>query len=191
LKALSSASDEGRSAVAAARPIAARLRAAATLIPHVAQVGAAVTNSLRATGGVERINQFVWIGTAAMARFDATSHIIPSYQLAMGDCNLYATTPVDGCSAHWVGSAAAKATAKRKAHHRKKRAHRKRSRTRDAVARPVQPGDTGGDGGSAPGNQVPSLPKLPDLPQVPGVNPPQVPAKPDPDKKLLDFLLGK
>ena len=191
LKALSSASDEGRSAVAAARPIAARLRAAATLIPHVAQVGAAVTNSLRATGGVERINQFVWIGTAAMARFDATSHIIPSYQLAMGDCNLYATTPVAGCSAHWAGSTAAKAAAKTKARRHRKRTHRKRSRTPHEGARPLQPGDTGAGGGSTPGNQLPALPKLPNLPQVPGVNPPQVPVKPDPDKKLLDFLLGK
>src|SRR4051812_21292350 len=136
LSALASASDEGRRAVAVARPVAPRLRAAAALIPHVAQVGTAVTNSLRATGAVEGINTFVWLATAATGRFDATSHIVPSYQLG-GVCNTYATTPVDGCSAHWSGSAAdrAQTAPKKKRRHHHRRVPRKRGVT------PRQEGD--------------------------------------------------
>jgi ABC-type transporter Mla subunit MlaD len=192
LSALSSASDEGRRAVAAARPIAARLRAAATLIPHVATVGAAVTKSLRDTGAVERINQFAWLGAASMARFDATSHIVPSYQIG-GLCNTYATKPAAGCSAHWAGSAADKARATAKPKHR----HRaRRHRNRSAVPHPdgSDPSGSGDSTGSAPSQSLPSVPKLPDLPQVPGVKPPQVPGtgeRQDPADKLLDFLLGK
>jgi phospholipid/cholesterol/gamma-HCH transport system substrate-binding protein len=196
LSALESASDEGRQAVSAARPVATRLRSASTLIPHVAQVADAVVTSLKDAGGVEAINTFAWLGTAAMARFDKTSHIIPSYQLTVGTCNVYATEPVDGCSAHWAGSAAAKAAAKeRKAkRHTAKRKHR-RHLTPDEGVTPRQPGDTGS--GSAPSTQLPSLPKLPDLPPLPGgVKPPQLPGsgsgdRDDSAEKLLDFLMGK
>jgi virulence factor Mce-like protein len=188
LTALSSASDEGRRAVAAARPVATRLRAAATLIPHVSEVGTAVLNSLRATGAVERINEFAWLGAASMARFDTTSHIVPSYQIAAGDCNLYATTPVAGCSAHWAGSAAAKAKAMRK--HREARRHSQRRRTPHQGATPLQPEN---NAGSAPSQSVPSVPKLPAVPPLPDVKAPDLPGKgdKDPADKLLEFLLGK
>jgi ABC-type transporter Mla subunit MlaD len=195
LAALESASDEGRRAVEAARPVATRLRAASALIPHVSQVGTEVLDSLRASGGVEGINTFVWLAAAATARFDATSHIVPSYQLS-GQCNLYATTPVAGCSAHWAGSAAdrAEASAKR-AHKRHRTARRHRAAVpREEGVRPLQEGDTAP--GSAPANPLPSLPKLPDLPPLPGVKPPSPPdsgsgERDDPSEKLLDFLLGK
>jgi ABC-type transporter Mla subunit MlaD len=197
LSALESASDEGRQAVTAARPVATRLRSASTLIPHVARVADAVVTSLKKAGGVEAINTFAWLGTAAMARFDKTSHIIPSYQLTVGTCNLYATEPVDGCSAHWAGSAAAKAAAKKARKHRKaKRKHRRRGVPRMEGSGPSGSGDTGS--GSAPSTQLPSVPKLPDLPPLPGgVKPPQLPGggsggnRDDSAEKLLDFLMGK
>jgi ABC-type transporter Mla subunit MlaD len=187
LSALRSASDQGRRAVAAARPVATKLRAAGHLIPHVAQVAAEVTNSLRATGAVEGINKFAWLGAASMARFDATSHIVPSYQLT-GTCHVYATTPTPGCSAHWKGSKAALAAVK--AEHKKKakaRTHRRRSRSRrapDATTPPQSPQPTQPTQ-PAPANPIPALPKLPDipLPDLPG-------KKDDPAQKLLDFLMG-
>jgi hypothetical protein len=152
-----------------------------------------VLDSLRATGGVERINEFAWLGAASMARFDATSHIVPSYQIAAGDCNLYATTPVAGCSAHWSGSAAAEVKAKRaRKHHRAKR-----QRHRQGVPGLEVPGTSGpvdSGGGSAPTQSLPSVPKLPDVPPLPDVKAPNLPGqgnKQDPADKLLDFLLGK
>lgn len=197
LSALRSASDEGRSAVKAARPAATRLRAASRLMPHVAEVADAVVTSLKNAGGVEAINTFAWLGTAAMARFDKTSHIIPSYQLAVDTCNLYATKPVEGCSAHWAGSAAAKAAAK-KARKQKSRARGRRDRGGSAGDEPASAApESGGQQPTTPGGQPPSLPKLPDLPPLPGgIKPPQ-PAgsgpgeRDDATQKLLDFLMGK
>jgi ABC-type transporter Mla subunit MlaD len=188
LRALESASDEGRRAVKVARPVATRLRAAAALIPHVAQVGTAVTNSLRATGGVEGIETFVWLAAATTARFDAVSHIVPSYQLTVDTCNTYATTPVAACSAHWPGSAANRAAAAAKA----RRAHRHGRSPRKAVPHPEEgsdPSATDTTPATAPAGPLPALPKLPDLPlpQLPGLRP----APKDTTDKLLDFLMGE
>jgi virulence factor Mce-like protein len=191
LAALRSASDEGRRAVAAAGPIATRLRAAAALMPHAAKVGTAVTNSLRATGAVEGINEFVWIATAATARFDKTSHIVPSYQLQQDTCNLYATTPVAACSAHWAGSAADRAQAAAKRKHRSKA--RKHHARRGGASAPEGSSPSDSSPGSQPGDSL-TLPKLPDLPPLPNVNVPQLPGSDKTDdttQKLLDFLLGK
>ena len=181
----------------ASRPVATRLRTASALIPHVAEVADAVVTSLKNAGGVEAINTFTWLGTAAMARFDKTSHIIPSYQLAVDTCNLYATTPVEGCSAHWAGSAAAKAAAKKaRKRHKAKRGHRGRNVPRLEGSDPSERGTTDGSG-SAPPTRLPSLPKLPDLPPLPGgIEPPQLPGngtgdRDDATQKLLDFLMGK
>jgi ABC-type transporter Mla subunit MlaD len=193
LAALKSASDEGRRAVAAARPIATRLRAAAALMPHAAEVGTAVTNSLRATGAVEGINEFVWIATAATARFDATSHIVPSYQLQHDTCNLYATTPVPACSAHWAGSAADRAQAAAERKHRAKT--RRRGAHRGGASAPAASAPSDAQPGSQPDNSL-TLPKLPDLPQLPPLGTPDLPGigsggKDDTTEKLLDFLMGK
>lgn len=189
LSALESASDEGLRAIAAARPVATRLRAAARLIPHAAAIGTAVTDSLKATGGVEGLQTFVWLATASTARFDATSHIVPSYQLMVDTCNTYATTPVKACSAHWPGSAADQAIAAAKRAHAKRRKprHHKRSRS-EPTSEASPPPASSPPATTAPA--IPALPKLPDLPlpQVPGIKPP---AKDNPSDKLLDFLLGK
>ena len=197
LSALESASDEGRRAVAAARPVATRLRSSSTLIPHVAQVADALVTSLKNQGGVEAINTFVWLGTAAMARFDKTSHIIPSYQLAVGTCNLYATEPVDGCSAHWAGSAAAKAAAKQRKAKSKRKHHRRHRGSAGGETPASSSPDSGKQQPGTPSTQLPSLPKLPDLPPLPGgIKPPQLPGsgsggRDDSAEKLLDFLMGK
>jgi hypothetical protein len=159
-------------------------------MPHVAEVGTAVTNSLRATGAVEGINTFVWLATAATARFDATSHIIPSYQIG-SDCNVYATKPVPACSAHWAGSAADRAQAAAKRTRHRKRARRHRNPAAEGVT-DVQEGDTPADA-AQPAKPLPSLPQLPDLPPLPGVKPPALPGGGDDGsaEKLLDFLMGK
>src|SRR5439155_7914293 len=95
LRALRSASDEGLKAVASARPVATRLRPVAHLTPHVAELLAQLTASLRQTKSVERLQEFAWLGAASMARFDSTSHIAPSYQIS-SPCAQYATTPAAG-----------------------------------------------------------------------------------------------
>ncbi|MFL5896274.1 MAG: MlaD family protein [Thermoleophilaceae bacterium] len=185
LRALRSASDEGRSAVAAARPVAAALKPAAALMPSLNRIVAELTASLRKTGGVEAINAFTWLGSAATGRFDAVSHIIPSYQVT-GLCQQYASTPVAGCSAHWAGSAAnsespglgvgSRKLGRRGRHHRR---HRSAANA---------PGPTAPTRGQAPTPNpqlpTPQIPTLPPLPQLPP--PPHLPTS---QQQLLDFLL--
>src|SRR5204862_8231031 len=83
----------------------------------IARLAADLNDSLRDRGVVEHLLDYIYLGAGALARFDRYSHILPSYQVA-GQCSLYATTPVKGCSAHyaggnaWAGTAAAKAAAK-------------------------------------------------------------------------------
>jgi virulence factor Mce-like protein len=196
LRALASASDAGVKAAHLARPVAKKLRGASALIPHVGQVAAALTGSLRSQGTVEAINTFAWLGAGSMARYDATSHIIPAYQLT-GTCQLYATAPAAGCSAHWPGSKADAASASAQTRAKKPSAHVRRRHHRRHRARRKQ-GTTQKPGSTTP-SPVPAVPQLP-LPHLPKVPLPQVPAlQPPPSQgpnsnvtsKLLDFLMGK
>jgi hypothetical protein len=169
-----------------------RLRAAAALIPHVAEVGTAVTDSLKQTGGVEGILTFVWLATATTARFDSVSHIVPSYQLTVDTCNTYATEPVPACSAHWAGSPAdvAKAAAKRARTRRKHAKRRARAKQHDEQATPPPSSEAPQQPTTPAHGPLPSLPQLPQvpLPDLPGL---KQPPKQDTSDKLLDFLLGK
>ena len=176
LRALRNASDEGQKAVTAARPVATRLEPAAKLLPHVGEVAQDLTHSLRATRGVEWINEFLWHATAATARFDQVSHIVPSYQVT-GACQQYATKPVKGCSAHYAsypdqGSVLPTATKQEKA-----RKHHRRRKTETNPNGALTPA------GPAPNSQLPApvIPALPELPPLPNLQPQQ--------EKLLDFLL--
>jgi virulence factor Mce-like protein len=182
LRALRTASDEGLKAVAAARPVAQRLRPAAALIPHVADLGAQLTASLRTNGSVKALEQFGWLGASSMARFDAISHIIPSYQIA-GVCNQYATTPVAGCSAHWSSFKAGATTASTKRVHRRRHHRHRRRHAHARIPAPSAPS------GTAPRQPQPSkpllpIPQLPDLPQLP-----PLPKLPTGQQRLLDYLL--
>jgi hypothetical protein len=192
LRALRGASDEGRKAVKVARPVAARLRPAAQLVPHLADVTRDVTGSLKRTGGVERIQEFVWLAAAATARFDSTSHIVPSYQVT-GLCQQYATTPVAGCSAHWPGfkAVAAKETKTKRKHAKRHRSHRGGAEQ----GAPDQPAGSPDTPAGKPPSIIPKLPDLPPLPDLPGVGTPQLPPLDkrgdDTTEKLLDFLMGR
>lgn len=184
LRALRSASDEGISAVEAARPIAAQLKPATALMPGLTKITAGLTNSLRTTGAVEGINEFAWLGSAAEARFDSVSHIIPSYQVAGGTCQQYATTPVAGCSAHWAGSkansAAKLAVGSRQLAHRRRHRHRHRSAANAPGSAAPAPNAAPTPNSLLPTPEIPGLPPLPNLPP-----PPPLPL----NQQLLDFLL--
>lgn len=176
LRALRNASDEGRKAVTAARPVATRLKPAAKLLPHVGHVAQDLTHSLRATRGVEWINQFLWHAAAATARFDQVSHIAPSYQVT-GACQQYATKPVKGCSAHYAsypdqGSVLPTPTKRTRKHKR-----RKTETEQNRAQAPAGPTPNS----QLPAPLIPELPELPQLPPLPDLQPQQ--------EKLLDFLM--
>ncbi len=93
----------GRSAIRSTAPVAAKLLPIARRLPETAQIARDLNDSLKARGVPEGLLSFLYYGTAAVARFDRFSHILPSYQIA-GTCQQYATQPVAGCDAHF-GSA--------------------------------------------------------------------------------------
>src|SRR5690349_3971108 len=94
----------GRQAVRAAKPVAAKLLPVAQRLPEIAQLAWDMNKSLKERGVPEGLLRFLYYGTAAVARFDRFSHILPSYQIA-GTCQQYATQPVSGCDAHFGGKA--------------------------------------------------------------------------------------
>jgi hypothetical protein len=177
---LNELSDTGRKALRATDPVAKKLLPVARLLPETSRLTRQLNESIKARGVVEGLESFVYYATAATSRFDRFSHILPSYQI-VGSCQLYATTPVDGCSARFTGGgAAAKQKAQKKTAKRKGRARRHHHRGRhapqpDAPAAPQQAPP------ATPGQAPLPTPTLPQLPQVPPL---------DDVQHVLDYLLG-
>jgi hypothetical protein len=165
--------------VRAANPVAAKLAPVAQRLPEVALLARELNESLKAQGFPEGLQTFLFLGTAATARFDRISHILPSYQL-VGTCAQYAEKPVAGCNANFTGGAGqAESSGKREGGRRKtegRRPHRRRHH-RHAPSQPAPP--------SAP------------APAIPHVNPPSSPLPSSPLPSLpdlgqtLDYLLGQ
>jgi hypothetical protein len=115
---LNQLSTTGLHALRVTDPVARKLLPVARLLPEVALLSRGLNDSLKARGVVEGLVTFVYYASAATARFDRFSHILPSYQIA-GSCQQYATAPATGCSAHFadgpLGGPAAKQASKRAA----------------------------------------------------------------------------
>lgn len=111
LKHLDPAVRTGRRAVASATPVVGQLREFASIAVPVGELLDKTLVSLRDQGFVEGLLRFTYFGTAAIARFDATSHLIGSY-IFPTPCSNYSTTPVPGCSARYTDASAASTPAK-------------------------------------------------------------------------------
>jgi ABC-type transporter Mla subunit MlaD len=172
LVALSELSRTGRRAVRSTKPVARDLLPVARRLPELVLLARQVTESLRERGGVEGLMAFFYYATAATARFDRFSHILPSYQVT-GSCQQYATAPVEGCSARWGQS-----VARPRERGRRPQAAGGRGRETDRRVRDERPPRSA----PAPQGSTPT-PPAPPLPPAP---PP--PAAPDP-RSLLDYLL--
>jgi ABC-type transporter Mla subunit MlaD len=179
---LASASRVGRRAVRSARPVATRLRPVAEILPPIVNLGADLNESLRDSGATENLMLFLYYATAATARFDQFSHILPSYQVA-DPCQQYATVPVEACSAHFGGVPEAAAAGRR-------------ARVERTATRGRRDGAGRRRGGRLPAARgLPPAPGARDLPRLPGLPPlrlPEVPGPPEtPDpSSILDVLLG-
>jgi virulence factor Mce-like protein len=188
---LADMSKTGRSAVHAATPVAALLKAVASKLPPVTKNVAALVESMRDKGVVEGLQTFIYLATLSTSRFDQTSHILPSYQVASGQCGMYATTPVAGCSAHFSASTAQGSAAKNKEQRTKnkeasakhKHKHKKRRRHRHHHA-----SSHSGTPASTPAS--PAAPSVPNLPVPTPQVPPVTDAPGDVLNNVLDFLLG-
>jgi phospholipid/cholesterol/gamma-HCH transport system substrate-binding protein len=112
LRELAGMADTGRRALGSAGPVARKLRPLARRLPPLTELAADLTVSLRERGVVEGLERFVYFASAATARFDRHSHIVPSYLIA-GPCQEYRAQPLEGCSARWEGAPAGPASRRR------------------------------------------------------------------------------
>jgi ABC-type transporter Mla subunit MlaD len=183
LLALHDLSRTGRHAIDATTPVAIQLLPIARRLPAVARLAAVLNASLKNRGVIEGLAAFVYYGSAATARFDRFSHILPSYQIA-GTCQQYATTPTPGCSARWGRGGGGDTTPGKRVADRSSelavgrgRRGRRGSSPRPAPA-PSPP---------ATRDRPPATPEAPALPPLP-----QAPAPPQTQRdvqRLLDYLL--
>ena len=102
LKRLAEMSEVGRRAVRSAKPVAAKLKPVAEILRPITELAAELNESLRDTGVVEGLQLYTFYGAGAQARFDQSSHILPSYQIA-SPCQQYAREPVPECNARFRG----------------------------------------------------------------------------------------
>jgi len=202
LQELGRASAAGRRAVGPAAPQVRRLRRFAEAARPAGTQLAAFLESSREQGAVEGVLRFVYWATAALARFDSVSHILPAFPIIDDACSLYATTTTAACDSHFEAGAG---TAGRPAVPRRP--------VRDAPAaaparRPglppvVTPTPAPSAPPAKPGTRVPTLPEVVDgLPQaleqtldgllggLKGDGGKQPPAPAATPSSLLDLLLG-
>jgi ABC-type transporter Mla subunit MlaD len=208
LTTLGQATVPGREALLKAKPIAADLKSfAAQAKPLTTNLRAFLT-SLKSTGGVERLLDYVFYQVAAVNGFDAYGHYLRA-QLVVNLCSTYATTPDPACSANFVKSGSTRSA--RAALASSKDGERDPALARmDAVLRGMSPEEVLGKAtstkarldrtGGTPAGEAPlALPPalLPSADPAPSTATPTPGAAPQPGtpqsdavKGLLDYLLG-
>ena len=154
-----------------------RLRAFAQYAKPAGDLVAQLFDSLRSSGSVEGLQNFAYFATAATARYDTVSHMLPAYLLNL-PCQLWAVTPSAACNAHFSSQAATTGLPST-ATSRAKRSGSSRSQR----------------GGAAPAGSSPAAPPLTTAtpPSVTTATPPTTtnPAPPaNPVTSLLRYLLG-
>lgn len=136
LRELSETSRTGRKAVQAARRPARQLRTLSAKLPPLVDLTRELLVSFREAGGPEGLQRFVHYAALSTSRFDAVSHMLPSYQVA-GLCMLHMPVPVEGCDAHFGPGrerAGARAISRREALRRATRATGRQARAAGAGA---------------------------------------------------------
>jgi ABC-type transporter Mla subunit MlaD len=182
-----------------AKPTLARSRKFTAAARPVAPVLSSLFLNLRHRGFIEGTLKLFYYLAAASARFDATSHVLPS-ELLLNDCAGYSTAPVKGCSAHYYDQASSASSAGAR---QVGRANSAAVRVGPRIGAKPAP-DHGGGSGPVPSSPSPppasGTPPEVHLPPVdlPHVNLPPLPGLPgahqhhhkSPVNDLLQYLLG-
>jgi ABC-type transporter Mla subunit MlaD len=201
LDALGDAARAGRAAVGPTAPQLRRLRRLTVPLAPVSALTGDLFQSTPQKGAVEGLLRFVYYAAVAQARYDDVGHILPAFPLVKDTCNLYATTTVKSCDAHFATGAvrrkaSATVTAKQAAGtaaaatppQAEEPARTAPSTTADALtprppAQPALPKVIGDVLDGVLGTITGSKPKAPaPAPPAPG---------PGSAKDLLDYLLGR
>ncbi|UTI63255.1 MlaD family protein [Paraconexibacter antarcticus] len=102
LNALGSAAVAGRATVKPLAPQLRRLRRLTVPLTTVSALTADLFQSTQQKGAVEGLLRFLYYAAVAQARYDDVGHILPAFPLVKDTCNLYATTTVKSCDAHFA-----------------------------------------------------------------------------------------
>jgi hypothetical protein len=105
IKSLGAASDIGADALPKTLPITKEVRGLAAAAKPLGDNLRATLESLRDTGGIERIMDYVFFQVSAINGFDTIGHYLRA-GLIVNTCTTYATTLNPACSAHFSGSGA-------------------------------------------------------------------------------------
>jgi ABC-type transporter Mla subunit MlaD len=202
LNALGHAATAGRAAVRPTAPQLRRLRRLTVPLAPVAALTGDLFQSTQQKGAVEGLLRFVYYAAVAQARYDDVGHILPAFPMVKDTCNLYATTTVNSCDAHFAtGAVRRRASAKP--------TRKRTSGTAAAASPPAQAQEPAGatpstaTDAATPRPLAPStLPKvIADVldgvlgaitgskPKAPAAAAPSAPGA-GPTKDLLDYLLG-
>jgi ABC-type transporter Mla subunit MlaD len=114
IKSLGAAADVGKVAVPKTLPITKDVGALAKEAAPLAANLRATLESLRDTGGIEGLMNYIFFQVAAINGFDAAGHYLRA-GLIVNTCSTYVTTPQVGCSANFGNGAdttSAKGTAR-------------------------------------------------------------------------------
>jgi hypothetical protein len=196
---LGAAAGPGTTAARALLPITGLLQTfAARAKPAAANLGA-LTSSLKSTGGIERILDYIFFQAAAVNGFDAFGHYLRA-ALVVNTCSTYAVDPVPGCSANFSSAAGASASATRGVSADDPLLQRTAAALRGERAPTTQPTGAAGEGASAPASSGKAVTPSVTLPGQ-GVNgarqrtqqqsASRAPSQPtDPKAGLFNYLLG-
>jgi ABC-type transporter Mla subunit MlaD len=195
---LGAAAGPGTTAARALLPITGLLQTfAAQAKPAAANLGA-LTSSLKSTGGIERLLDYVFFQAAAVNGFDAFGHYLRA-ALVVNTCSTYSIDPAPGCSANF-SSAGASASSTRGVAADDPLLQRTAAALRGERAPTTQPTGAAGEGTSAPtasGKAVTPSVTLPGqgvngargrAQQQPASRTPSQPT--DPKAGLFNYLLG-
>ncbi len=111
LTSLGDAADVGDQALIKAKPIVTDLRAFAGEAKPTVQNLDALLSSLKSTGGIERLMDFVFFSTMSTNGYDSLGHYLRAV-FVLTSCTTYSTEPTPGCSANFEKPAATAASAR-------------------------------------------------------------------------------
>jgi hypothetical protein len=98
-------------ALVAAQPFFKHFQTLGASAKPFADNAAALTTSVRETGGVERLVDSIFNGAGATNGYDALGHFLRSMVVVNATCLSYAIVPAPGCNAHFSTGGATKASA--------------------------------------------------------------------------------
>lgn len=198
---LGDAADVGRPALVKARGVTQDLRAFASTSKPLSNNLAALTSSLKSSGGIERLMDYIFFQVTAINGYDSVGHYLRA-GLLLNQCSSYAITFSASCSSKFGANEATEASARAATVKNYVDDPRRSDSLRaldayfhgtkvDLGAEQQGAAQSGGTGAAAPSEAAAPSAPAPAAATPPAAAAPSEAASPDaPQTALLDYLLG-